>query len=137
MVVLPYIVPLANSTSAVPSKDLVDPSGRFLIIGKDQIYVEDQGPGSNEAVVFIHGFGGSTFTWRNNIPFLVERGFRVVALDLKGFGLSSRDPNSDYSHPGQAEIIAEVLTQLQITRVYLIGHSNGQQYYFTFCAFIP
>ena len=48
------------------------------------------------AVVLIHGFGASVYHWRYNIPALVEAGYRVLALDLLGFGLSDK-PIIEYS----------------------------------------
>jgi len=125
LVVLPYLIPLSDSASTISSELLVSPSGRFLNIGSDTIYVEEQGTSSQKAIVFIHGFGGSTFTWRDNIPFFTDRGYRTIALDLKGFGISSRDTVSDYTHKSQAILVSEVLKQLQVEQAYLIGHSMG------------
>lgn len=48
------------------------------------------------ALVLIHGFGASVYHWRYNIPALVSEGYRVLALDLLGFGLSDK-PIIDYS----------------------------------------
>lgn len=48
------------------------------------------------AVVLIHGFGASVYHWRYNIPALVKAGYRVLALDLLGFGLSDK-PMMEYS----------------------------------------
>lgn len=48
------------------------------------------------AIVLVHGFGASVYHWRYNIPALVEAGYRVLALDLLGFGLSDK-PLIEYS----------------------------------------
>lgn len=48
------------------------------------------------ALVLIHGFGASVYHWRYNIPALVKEGYRVLALDLLGFGLSDK-PIIEYS----------------------------------------
>ena len=56
---------------------------------------------------------------------------------MKGFGLSSRDFQSDYSHNAQAEIVAEVLQQLNIKQAYLIGHSMGSSVMFHFAHLYP
>ncbi|CAN0563736.1 unnamed protein product, partial [Laminaria digitata] len=48
------------------------------------------------ALVLIHGFGASVYHWRYNIPALVDAGYRVLALDLLGFGLSDK-PIVEYS----------------------------------------
>jgi len=44
----------------------------------------------------LHGFGGYSYTWRNQIPFLADAGYHVWALDCLGFGLSAK-PSIDYS----------------------------------------
>lgn len=115
----------ANSTET-PPHDLIGEYGRFLDIDGLAIYIEERNPESpREAIVFLHGFGGSTFSWRENVPFFAGKGYRVISLDLKGFGLSHKDSESDYSHPSQAELVAEVLVRLDVERAYLVGHSMG------------
>lgn len=52
--------------------------------------------GTGQPLVLIHGFGASIGHWRNNIPTLAAGGYRVFALDLLGFGASSKPP-LDYS----------------------------------------
>ena len=46
-------------------------------------------------MLLIHGFGASHFHWRRNVLVLAEAGYRVFAIDLLGFGLSSK-PVIDY-----------------------------------------
>jgi len=117
---------------------LVGEHGRFLDINGASIYVEEQNPESEQAtVVFIHGLGGSTFSWRNNAPFFAAQGYRVVSLDIKGFGLSYKDSASDYSHPAQARLLAEVLAGLGIDRAYFVGHSMGTSVMLHFAHLYP
>jgi pimeloyl-ACP methyl ester carboxylesterase len=124
--VVPYLVPLGQAQAEVPPEELVTEYGRFLDIEGARIYVEEQNPESAQAtIVFIHGLGGSTFSWRHNVPFFAGQGYRVVSLDMKGFGLSYKDFASDYSHPAQAELLAQVLARLGIEQAYLVGHSMG------------
>ncbi len=37
-------------------------------------------------VLLVHGLGGSTFSWRNNVAALTEEGYFVMAVDLPGIG---------------------------------------------------
>jgi len=46
--------------------------------------------GAGQPIVLIHGFGAAIGHWRNNIPVLAAAGYRVFALDLLGFGGSSK-----------------------------------------------
>jgi pimeloyl-ACP methyl ester carboxylesterase len=123
---VPYLIPLGQPQSATSPDDLVGEHGRFLDIDGASIYVEEQNPESGQAtIVFVHGFGGSTFSWRHNAPFFAGQGYRVVSLDMKGFGLSHKDFSSDYSHLAQARLLAEVFDGLGVDQAYLVGHSMG------------
>ncbi|MEG3439027.1 alpha/beta fold hydrolase [Pannus brasiliensis CCIBt3594] len=46
--------------------------------------------GEGQPLLLIHGFGASIGHWRKNIPVLAEKGYRVYALDLLGFGGSDK-----------------------------------------------
>lgn len=53
------------------------------------------GPPEAQPFLLIHGFGASGFHWRRNVNVLAAAGYRVYAIDLIGFGLSSK-PVIDY-----------------------------------------
>jgi pimeloyl-ACP methyl ester carboxylesterase len=136
--VLPYLIPLGATQAEISPDELVSEYGRFLDIEGVRIYVEEQNPESAQAtIVFIHGFGGSTFSWRYNAPFFASQGYRVVSLDMKGFGLSYKDFASDYSHPGQARLLAEVLATLGVDQAYFVGHSMGTSVMLHFAHLYP
>lgn len=59
--------------------------------GSVLLNVIEAGEGDRIAVL-LHGMMGSAESWHRVVPLLVERGFRVLALDLPGHGLSPRDP---------------------------------------------
>jgi len=136
--VIPYLIPLGESQVEISPDDLIGNHGRFLDIDGVHIYIEEQNPESAKGtIVFIHGFGGSTFSWRHNAPFLAGQGYRVVSLDMKGFGFSYKDFASDYSHPSQAELLAEVLDGLEVDQACLIGHSMGTSVMLHFAHLYP
>jgi len=136
--VVPYLLPTGDNSTATPAEDLIGEHGRFLDIDGVSIYVEERNPESpRETVVFLHGFGCSTFSWRDNVPFFAEQGYRTIGLDMKGFGLSHKDAESDYSHPAQAGLVAEVLARLGVDRAYLVGHSMGSSVMFHFAHMYP
>ncbi len=74
------------------------------------VLVEGEGP----AVLLVHGFPDSNSIWRNQIPALVEAGYRVIAPDLRGFGESTAPPitrsTSSSATPlrDEAELVAEL-----------------------------
>jgi pimeloyl-ACP methyl ester carboxylesterase len=76
-------------------------------------------------VVLIHGLAGSTFTWRRTGPQLAAAGFRTLALDLRGYGLSAKSFEADHSATAQARLTTRVMEAVGIDRATLIGHSFG------------
>ncbi len=95
--------------------------GRVLSVDGAGIHYVEAGEGP--ALVLIHGLGASTFTFRRVLPELARR-FRVVAIDLKGFGFSER-PSGDYSLSTQADLVRQVMDQLGIGKASMLGHSMG------------
>lgn len=95
-----------------------------MIGGRDVNYVELGDP-SAEPVVLIHGLAGCWQNWLENIPVLA-RNFRVLALDLPGFGYSDM-PAEPISLTGYARTISGLLDHVEIERAHLIGNSMGGQ----------
>jgi len=122
--VVPYLIPLPGP-AGLPPEALAAADGRFVDAAGTRTFIQEAGPGDGPAVVLVHGFGGLTYTWRHTLPALAAAGYRVLALDLKGFGLSEKRFDLDYSHPSQADFVAEVMTAAGIERAALVGHSMG------------
>jgi pimeloyl-ACP methyl ester carboxylesterase len=120
----PYLVPLPIQPD-LAADEVAPPTGRFITVDGFQTYVEEAGPVTADAVILIHGMGGSTFSWRLTLPALADAGYRAVAMDLKGFGLSAKRYEEDYSHGAQADFIAGVMDELDIPAAVLVGHSMG------------
>lgn len=74
-------------------------------------------------VILLHGLGDSHRTWRRTAPRLA-RHFRVIMPDLPGHGLSGR-PDAPYTLEWYARMMSGFLDQLDLERVYIIGHSFG------------
>jgi 4,5:9,10-diseco-3-hydroxy-5,9,17-trioxoandrosta-1(10),2-diene-4-oate hydrolase len=85
------------------------------------------GPGDAGAVVLLHGGGPGASAWSNfgrNMPVLAER-FRTVMMDLPGYGQSAARPVTGHFFTVAAEALAELLDELGIDKVHLIGNSLG------------
>jgi pimeloyl-ACP methyl ester carboxylesterase len=94
--------------------------------------------GAGPAVLLLHGFPDSSSLWRNQIPALVEAGFRAIAPDLRGFGESDKPHNVDqYSLPLILQDVAAILRALDVERVSLVGHDWGAVVAWLFSAFNP
>jgi pimeloyl-ACP methyl ester carboxylesterase len=121
--VLPFLIPLPSS--GVDPATLAVDNGRLLSVNNLQIYVVERGPADGRAVLLIHGLYGSTFTWRGQLDALAEAGYRVIAYDRPGAGLSAKPLAADYSPDGQADFAAALLDVLGIDRAVVVGHSAG------------
>lgn len=94
--------------------------------GRPVNVVEAAPPGAtseHEAIVLIHGHSGSWQNWLEQIPILARR-FRVIALDLPGFGCSPL-PRDAVSVSGYARILDELLGALDVSAAAVIGNSMG------------
>ncbi|HEX8834414.1 MAG TPA: alpha/beta hydrolase, partial [Abditibacteriaceae bacterium] len=82
--------------------------------------------GSGPLVVLLHGFPEFWYAWRNQIPALVEAGYRVVAPDMRGYNLSSK-PRS--AHHYRIELltrdVVELIGHLGEDRAHIVGHDWG------------
>jgi pimeloyl-ACP methyl ester carboxylesterase len=118
-------ITLVSAQDGITPQDLADPDGQFIEIDGASIYYLDRGPVDGPVVLLLHGFGGSTFTWRDNIDVLAEAGFRVVAYDRPPFGLSDKNPALDYSPAAAANQALGLMNALDIETATLVGHSAG------------
>ncbi len=80
---------------------------------------------SDDMIVFIHGLGCSKESFHH---FWNSKGFdhySVLAIDLAGFGESSKPKTFSYTMEAQARICAEILTQLSYKNIHIVAHSMG------------
>jgi len=85
------------------------------------LWIEDSGSG-DEAVLCIHGLGGSSNFWSPILPAFGE--FRIIRPDLAGAGRSTEHANS-LSISGHVTSLIGVLDALGIERVHVAAHSMG------------
>jgi pimeloyl-ACP methyl ester carboxylesterase len=84
----------------------------------------DEGKGEF-TLILIHGLASNAGFWRYNIPELSKH-FRVIAVDLPGYGKSQKG-NFSYSLSFYAETIKNLIDDLNLKNVVLVGHSMGGQ----------
>ena len=87
-----------------------------------ELYYEDHGSGS--PVVLIHGWPLSGRSWEDQVPALVEAGYRVVTYERRGFGKSSQ-PFGGYDYDTFAADLDALLTHLDLRDATLVGFSMG------------
>ena len=98
---------------------------RFLDVEGIRVHYQEAGDPKAPAIILIHGFASSTLVWSKVFLRLAEAGYRVIALDMLGFGYSAKPKNGEYTIPGQAKLITRLLDGLSIPRAIFIGSSYG------------
>lgn len=84
--------------------------------------------GAGPTVVLVHGFLFDHTMWRPQLPVLVGHGFRVISVDLLGFGGSARPvPSCVLPLAAQSAAMAELLDELGVRRAVFVGYSMGGQ----------
>jgi non-heme chloroperoxidase len=79
--------------------------------------------GDGRPVVLVHGWPLSSDSWSEQIPALREAGYRVVAYDRRGFGQS--DPGDGYDYDRLTDDLHNVISDLDLSDVTLVGFSMG------------
>jgi non-heme chloroperoxidase len=94
------------------------------IVTKDgtSIYYKDWGKGPT--IVFSHGWPLTADAWDDQMLFLGERGFRVIAHDRRGHGRSSQPWNGNEMDT-YADDLAALVEALDLSNVVHVGHSTG------------
>lgn len=134
---VPLLIP--DSTSGTMTNlEAAGPGATFVQVAGLEVHVEQRPFRGEEAlgdvaplIVLMHGFGASTFSWREVIDPLSDYG-EVLAYDRPGFGFTERPTNwtgaDPYSFAGNFELLQQLLDIFAADRpVILFGHSAGGQ----------
>lgn len=97
-------------------------ASRFVRVANVRWHVQDLGQGP--ALLFVHGTGASTHSWRGLAPRLAAR-FRVIAPDLPGHGFTRIIGDDRLSLPGMARSLDQLLRALDVRPAVAAGHSAG------------
>lgn len=125
----PLLLPLRSTSGTVPAHELAQPEDSFAEVRGLDVRYSLRGRGE-PAIVLLHGFGASIFSWRDVLDPLGMK-HRVVAFDRPGFGLSGRPMPEDwagenpYTPEFAADLTIDLLDHLGIGRAVLVGHSAG------------
>jgi pimeloyl-ACP methyl ester carboxylesterase len=103
-----------------------------------RIRAVERGDLASPPVVLIPGWGCSVYTYNRNMPALADAGFRVIAVDLKGHGLSDKPlASAEYTIESLVEHLRDILDALELDRPALVGHSLGGTLIYHFAARFP
>jgi pimeloyl-ACP methyl ester carboxylesterase len=91
-----------------------------------RIGYDDHGPADGPVVLCIHGFPDSAALWRHQVPALVDAGYRVLAMDQRGYGRSDKpDDVGSYHALILASDARAVLDDAGVTSARVVGHDWG------------
>jgi len=95
-----------------------------FVTAKDgaQIYYKDWGKGP--VVTFSHGWPLNSDAWDGQMLFLVQNGYRTLAVERRGNGRSTQSSEHN-DMDGYADDLASVIEALDLTNATLVGHSTG------------
>lgn len=95
---------------------------------------DQQGP----LVVLLHGFPESWYSWRHQIPALAGAGYRVVAIDQRGYGRSSKyRVQKAYRIKELVGDVVGVLDSYGAEQAFVVGHDWGAPVAWTFAWLHP
>lgn len=122
-----YIFIIINLLSCVSSmnnfvENYMDSDIEYFDYNGIKIKYSDSGHG--EPIIFIHGFGGNSFTWRYLLKYFSLE-YRVISIDLMGFGDSDKPKDHSYLVSDQARIISSFIRYKDLSDVTLVGNSLG------------
>jgi len=89
-------------------------------------YVE-LNPEGTQTVLFIHGLGSYLKFWRYQLDAFAQQGYRVLAVDLPGYGKSDKPASFPYSMEAMGDAAHELAQKLGANKPILVGHSMGGQ----------
>jgi non-heme chloroperoxidase len=93
--------------------------------GGVKLHVQDVGKRSGKPILFIHGFSQCSLAWSKQLQSDLADSFRLVAMDIRGHGLSDKPRDAYGDSRAWANDLHAVIEQLELTEPVLVGWSYG------------
>ena len=110
------------------------PPSKFVDVGGLSVHYRDEGQGF--PLVLLHGAASSLHTWEAWAQEL-SKDYRVIRLDLPGFGLTGPNSTKDYSMARNVRFLGAFLDKLNVPACYLAGNSYGGRMAWEFASAHP
>jgi pimeloyl-ACP methyl ester carboxylesterase len=101
-----------------------------------KVHYKETGPQGAPALLLLHGFGSSLQAW-DDWSLKLEQKYRVIRLDLPGFGLTGASPANDYSEEKDLATLTHFADKLGLEKFSVMGHSMGGKMAWTLAASQP
>ncbi|MDY6866914.1 MAG: alpha/beta hydrolase, partial [Chloroflexota bacterium] len=127
LVVGPFLVPVPPLENTQPVQTLADADSEFIEINGISVHYKRMGSGE-PVFILIHGFGASTFSWREVMQPLSAYGM-VIAYDRPAFGLTERpldwEEENPYTQESNIALLLGLMDAMEIQEAVLVGNSAG------------
>lgn len=99
---------------------------RHRVVSANQVRIHVVEAGEGPLVLLVHGFPESWYSWRHQLPALAEAGYRAVAIDVRGYGRSSKPAAVDsYRMVKHVADNVGVVRALGEEEAVIVGHDWG------------
>lgn len=123
----PFLIPIRPLRDVYTPQSLADADSQFIEINQIDLHYKQMGTGE-PVFILLHGFGASTFSWREVMAPLAEYG-TVIAYDRPGFGLTERpiewEGANPYTQESNIKLLLGLMDALGIEQAILVGNSAG------------
>lgn len=101
-------------------------SAHYTDVGGLRMHYIDEGPGSADPILMLHGKPSWSYLYRHMIPICTAAGHRVIAPDLIGFGKSDKPVNiEDYSYQSHMDWLLSLINALDLNNITLVCQDWG------------
>ncbi|MBQ4832583.1 alpha/beta hydrolase [Pseudoalteromonas sp. MMG010] len=127
--IIVFVLFLYSYAPEIDSKQLIQKwqtsDSKFIDINGLKVHYHDQGNDDSDVLIMLHGLSASSYTWENLNQYLAND-YRIISLDLPGFGLTGPWPNSqDYRTLHYQQFVELFIKKLGLKRYSLVGNSFG------------
>jgi cis-3-alkyl-4-acyloxetan-2-one decarboxylase len=115
-----------DPSAMYPANDPTARASWITLADGERVRIVETGDPAAPPVMLLHGWACSAFSWRFVTGPLAAAGWRTIAIDLRGHGLSDRPADPDkYRRDAMVQHLAATMDALHVRRAPIVGHSMG------------
>ncbi len=100
---------------------------RYRLPRAPEVAYVELNPEGEQTLIFVHGLGSYLKFWRAQLDAFAQQGYRVIAVDLPGYGKSEKPATFPYTMEAMADAVRELATLVNADQPIIVGHSMGGQ----------
>ena len=138
---LPFAeIPYASSDGKAWKEDRVplpEIAKVYRLADAPKVAFVELNPDGRDTLIFVHGLGSNLKFWRYQLDSFASEGYRVLALDMLGYGKSDKPATFPYSMEAMADVVREFVRAVDVEKPVLVGHSMGGHVSLTYAIRFP